>query len=75
MKRVGGKKGIKPSLLNNASRLYDPCKLQFSFWLTLDLWIADDRADLSQGLLAGLLHFHMGVGQHLCELGDDAGQA
>lgn len=43
--------------------------------LTQDFRVADDRADLSEGLLAGLLHLHMGVGQHLSQLGHDAGQA
>lgn len=43
--------------------------------LTQDFGVADDRADLSEGLLAGLLHLHMGVSQHLSQLGHDAGQA
>lgn len=43
--------------------------------LTQDFRVADDRADLSEGLLAGLLHLHMGVGQHLSQFWHDAGQA
>lgn len=43
--------------------------------LTQDLRVPDDRADLPQGLLAGLLHLDVGVGQHLGQLGHDAGQA
>lgn len=40
---------------------------------TQDLWIPDDRANLPERLLPGLLHFDMGVGEHLCELRHDVG--
>lgn len=43
--------------------------------LTQDFRVADDGADLSESLLAGLLHLNMGVSQHLRQLRDDAGQA
>lgn len=41
---------------------------------TQDLGVPDDRADLPERLLSGLLHFDMGVGQHFRELGHDVGQ-
>lgn len=40
-----------------------------------DLWVPDDRADLPECLLPGLLHFDVGVGEHPCELGHNVGQA
>ena len=43
--------------------------------LTQDFGVADDRANLSERLLASLLHLHMGVSQHLGQLGHNAGQA
>lgn len=42
---------------------------------TQDLWVPDDRADLPECLLPGLLHFDVGVGEHLRELGHNVGQA
>lgn len=42
--------------------------------LTKNFGVADDGADLSESLLAGLLHLHMGVSEHLGQLGHDAGQ-
>lgn len=39
--------------------------------LTQDFRVADDRTNLSQGLLASLLHLHVGVSQHLRQLGND----
>ena len=40
---------------------------------TQDLWVPDDRADLPERLLPSLLHFDVGVGEHLCELRHDVG--
>ena len=42
---------------------------------TLDLWILDDGADLLERLRTCLLHLDVRVGEHLGELGHDAGQA
>lgn len=41
---------------------------------TQDLRVPDDGADLSKRLLSSLLHFDVGVSQHLRELGYDVGQ-
>lgn len=43
--------------------------------LTQNFRVANDGANLSEGLLASLLHLNVGVSQHLRQLGDDAGQA
>lgn len=55
--------------------IFDAFRQPLSESLTQDFGVADDGADLAESLLAGLLHLHMGVGQHLGQLGHDAGQA
>ena len=42
---------------------------------TQDLRVPDDGADLPERLLSSLLHFDMGVSEHLRKLGHDVGQA
>lgn len=43
--------------------------------LTQDFRVADDRANLPQGLLASLLYLHVRVSQDLGQFGHNAGQA
>lgn len=47
------------------------------FWerRTQDLRVPDDGADLPECLLSSLLHFDVGVSEHLRKLGHDVGQA
>ena len=61
-----------PCSVQGQGRSQDHCPL----WEgpTQDLRVPDDRADLPQRLLSGLLHFDVGVGQHFCELGHNVGQ-